>query len=214
MLKNSWYWIQRLFTASRCNRDGVSILEYCPGLQSRVWVVIGSYNEQMLFIPVSEADNISQLSSLRKISWYGKSSILWTLWMQCYRSRIHEPTISLRFLGIIYESFQVWVDYEIWRDESQLQHRVPYPTFLHEYSLRQQQSQPAEIRGHKVHKFIEYHNVFPLVGIGTPPPPLPQVSVPPPPPPPAGGGGGGPNTKNFITRPTLCPGPISNHTVC
>ncbi len=59
---------------------------------------------------------------------------------------------------------------------------APYPTFLFEYSLRQQQSQPAEIRrGHKVHKYIEYHNVCPLVGIRTPPPPLPQVSVPPPP---------------------------------
>ncbi len=31
-----------------------------------------------------------------------------------------------------------------------------------------------------VHKYIEYHSECPLVGIRTPPPPLPQASVPPP----------------------------------
>jgi hypothetical protein len=34
---------------------------------------------------------------------------------------------------------------------------------------------------HKVHLYQEYHSVYLLVGIGTPPPPLPQASVPPPP---------------------------------
>ncbi len=34
---------------------------------------------------------------------------------------------------------------------------------------------------HKVHIYIEYHNVFPLVGIGTLPPPLSPASVPFPP---------------------------------
>ncbi len=33
---------------------------------------------------------------------------------------------------------------------------------------------------HKVHIYLEYHSIRPLVGIGTPPPhpPLPQVSLP------------------------------------
>jgi hypothetical protein len=34
---------------------------------------------------------------------------------------------------------------------------------------------------HKVHIYQEYNSVCPLVGIGTPPPPLPQASVYPPP---------------------------------
>jgi hypothetical protein len=40
---------------------------------------------------------------------------------------------------------------------------------------------------HKVLIYIEHHSVCPLVGIGTPPTPLPQASVPPPPGPKAGG---------------------------
>jgi len=32
---------------------------------------------------------------------------------------------------------------------------------------------------HKIHIYIEYRSVCPVVGIGTPPPPLPQASVPP-----------------------------------
>jgi hypothetical protein len=41
---------------------------------------------------------------------------------------------------------------------------------------------------HKVHIFLEYRSVCPLVGIGTAPPLLPQASVYPPPPPNRGGG--------------------------
>jgi hypothetical protein len=41
-----------------------------------------------------------------------------------------------------------------------------------------QRSEPEEA-SHKVHKYLEYHSVCPLVRIGTPPPPLPQASVSP-----------------------------------
>ncbi len=36
----------------------------------------------------------------------------------------------------------------------------------------------AEWLSHKEHIYIEYHSVCPLVGIGTPPLPLPQTRVP------------------------------------
>jgi hypothetical protein len=42
---------------------------------------------------------------------------------------------------------------------------------------------------HKVLIYIEHHSVCPLVGIGTPPTPLPQARVPSPPPPPQRVGG-------------------------
>ncbi len=44
------------------------------------------------------------------------------------------------------------------------------------------------IPSHKIHIYLEYQSVCPLVRIGTPQPPLPQASVYPPEP---GGGGGG-----------------------
>jgi hypothetical protein len=37
------------------------------------------------------------------------------------------------------------------------------------------------------YRYLEYHSVCPVVGIGTPPPPLPQASVHPLPPEPKGG---------------------------
>ncbi len=58
----------------------------------------------------------------------------------------------------------------------------------------------------KVHIYIEYHSVCPLVRIGTLPPPLSPASVPPLPPEPGGGGGhtrlrvrvwGSPNSDDF-----------------
>jgi hypothetical protein len=48
---------------------------------------------------------------------------------------------------------------------------------------------------HKVLTFTEHHSVCPLVGIGTPPTPLPQASVPPPPDQRVGGGAHPPAPK-------------------
>jgi hypothetical protein len=49
---------------------------------------------------------------------------------------------------------------------------------------------------HKVLIYLEHHSVCPLVGIGTPPTPLPQASVPSPPPPgPKSGGEHSPAAK-------------------
>ena len=35
-----------------------------------------------------------------------------------------------------------------------------------------------DFESHKVHIYLEYYSVYPLVRIGTPPTPLPQASVP------------------------------------
>ncbi len=69
---------------------------------------------------------------------------------------------------------------------------------------------------HKVHTFIEYHSVCPLVGIGTLPPPLSPASVPLPPEP-KGGGHTRLETqyrrleKKLSTLPTLWPLPMNIH---
>jgi hypothetical protein len=69
----------------------------------------------------------------------------------------------------------------------------------------------ADTFHHKVHTYIEYHSVCPLVGIGTLPPPLSPASVPLPPEPKGGGhnrlqvrGWGSPNSDDWRRSLALC----------
>jgi hypothetical protein len=69
----------------------------------------------------------------------------------------------------------------------------------------------ADTFHHKVHTYIEYHSVCPLVGIGTLPPPLSPASVPLPPEPKGGGhnrlqvrGWGSPNSDDWRKSLALC----------